>query len=85
MDLSESDIEFIHSNKHKEHQKVVGINTDNHNVETKRYSKLSISLTKKEKEKIEEVRDKNFGRMSISAVILTILWESKYFAEDRDE
>ena len=77
--LSLTDIgkEFIHKNKINDRQK--GINPANHNVETKRYAKLSLSLTKAEKEKIEAFRDKHYSRMSISAMFLKILDEKGCF------
>lgn len=77
--LSLTDIgkEFIHKNKISDRQK--GINPANHNVTTKRYAKLSLSLTKAEKEKIEAFRDKHYSRMSISAMFLKILDEKGCF------
>ena len=77
--LSLTDIgkEFIHKNKINDRQK--GINPANHNVATKRYAKLSLSLTKAEKEKIEVFRDKHYSRMSISAMFLKILDEKGCF------
>lgn len=77
--LSLTDVgkEFIHKSKISDRQK--GINPANHNTETKRYAKLSLSLTKAEKEKIEAFRDKHYSRMSISAMFLKILDEKGCF------
>ena len=69
--------DFIHKNKISDRQK--GINPANHNTETKRYAKLSLSLTKAEKESIEAFRDKHYSRMSISAMFLKILDEKGCF------
>lgn len=69
--------DFIHKNKTSDRQK--GINPANHNTETKRYAKLSLSLTKAEKEKIEAYRDKHFPRTSISTIIINLLEKEGYF------
>ena len=69
--------DFIHKNKTSDRQK--GINPANHNVATKRYAKLSLSLTNAEKEKIEAYRDKYHSRMSISAMLMHILDEKGCF------
>lgn len=69
--------EFIQKSKTSDRRQ--GINPANHNVATKRYAKLSLSLTKAEKEKIELFRDKNYPRMSISAMFLRILDEKGCF------
>ena len=69
--------DFIHKNKTSDRQK--GLNPANHNTETKRYAKLSLSLTKAEKEKIEAYRDKHFPRTSISTIIMNILDEKGCF------
>ena len=69
--------EFIQKSKTSDRQQ--GINPANHNTETKRYAKLSLSLTKAEKEKIELFRDKHYPRMSISAMFLRILDEKGCF------
>lgn len=50
-----------------------GLNPANHNTDTKRYAKLSLSLTNAEKEKIEAYRNTHYSRMSISAMIMDIL------------
>ena len=77
--LSLTDVgkEFIHKSKISDRQK--GINPANHNTETKRYAKLSLSLTKAEKEKIEAYRDKHFPRTSISTIIINLLEKEGYF------
>ena len=75
--LSLQDTEFIRKNRSNDRYK--GLNPANHNTETKRYAKLSLSLTKAEKEKIELFRDKNYPRMSISAMFLRILDEKGCF------
>lgn len=69
--------DFIHKNKTSDRQK--GINPANHNVATKRYAKLSLSLTKAEKEKIEAYRDKHYPRTSISTIIINLLEKEGYF------
>ena len=69
--------EFI--KKSRESSKSKGLNPANHNTDTKRYAKLSLSLTKAEKEKIEVFRDKHYSRMSISAMFLKILDEKGCF------
>lgn len=46
--LSPQDTEFIRKNRVNDRYK--GLNPANHNTETKRYAKLSLSLTKAEKE-----------------------------------
>ena len=75
--LSAQDTEFIRKNRVNDRYK--GLNPANHNTETKRYAKLSLSLTKAEKEKIEVFRDKHYSRMSISAMFLKILDEKGCF------
>ena len=78
MGLSQDDLEFIQQNKSN---KTGGLNPEKHNTQTKRYAKLSLSLTKKEKELIEKFRDKHYGRMSISGMILSLLDEKGCFLE----
>ena len=63
--------EFI--KKSRESSKSKGLNPANHNTDTKRYAKLSLSLTNNEKEKIEAYRNTHYPRMSISAMIMDIL------------
>ena len=60
-------------NKSRESSKSKGLNPANHNTDTKRYAKLSLSLTNAEKEKIEAYRNANYPRMSISAMIMALL------------
>ena len=79
MGLSQDDLEFIQQNKLNKPNKSGGLNPENHNTQTKRYAKLSLSLTKKEKQQIEEFRDKHYGRMSISGMILSLLDEKGCF------
>ncbi|WP_428737660.1 hypothetical protein [Sulfurimonas sp.] len=71
--------EFINKQKTT---KQSGLNPANHNVATKRYAKLSLSLTNKEKEQIEAYRDANYPRYSISSMILAILDKERVFDED---
>ena len=75
--LSAQDAEFIRKNRVNDRYK--GLNPANHNTETKRYAKLSLSLTKAEKEKIEAYRDKHFPRTSISTIIINLLEKEGYF------
>jgi hypothetical protein len=75
--LSPQDTEFIRKNRVNDRYK--GLNPANHNTETKRYAKLSLSLTKAEKEKIEAYRDKHFPRTSISTIIINLLEKEGYF------
>lgn len=75
--LSAQDTEFIRKNRVNDRYK--GLNPANHNTETKRYAKLSLSLTKAEKEKIEVYRNANYPRMSISAMIMALLDEKGCF------
>ena len=75
--LSPQDTEFIRKNRVNDRYK--GLNPANHNTETKRYAKLSLSLTKAEKEKIEVYRNANYPRMSISALIMALLNEKGCF------
>ena len=75
--LSAQDTEFIRKNRVNDRYK--GLNPANHNTETKRYAKLSLSLTKAEKEKIEAFRDKHFPRTSISTIIINLLEKEGYF------
>lgn len=69
--------EFI--KKSRESSKSKGLNPANHNTDTKRYAKLSLSLTNNEKEKIEAYRDKYHPRMSISSMLMHILDEKGCF------
>ena len=50
-----------------------------HNVETKRYAKLSLSLTMEEKELIQKFKDEHYPRKSVSTMILDILEEKGVF------
>lgn len=75
--LSVQDTEFIRKNRSNDRYK--GLNPANHNTDTKRYAKLSLSLTKAEKEKIEAYRDKHYPRTSISTIIINLLEKEGYF------
>lgn len=55
------------------------IDRTNHNVETKRYAKLSLSMTMEEKELIQKFKDKHYPRKSVSTMILDILEEKGVF------
>jgi len=68
--------EFI--NKQKSN-KQAGLNPANHNIETKRYAKLSLSLTNDEKEKIQIFKDIHYPRNSVSSMILLILEKEGVF------
>lgn len=70
-------MDFIEGFKEKDKRKKV--NRANHNIQNKRYSKLSLSLTKQEKEQIEKFRDENYPRMSISSMILQVLEDKGVF------
>ena len=80
MDLKDS--EFI--NKQKISNRQGGLNPANHNTATKRYAKLSLSLTNEEKNKIQEYKDKHYSRTSVSSMILGILEKEGIFL-DNDE
>lgn len=73
--LDEEELEFIKSVSKKK----TGLNPANHNTETKRYAKLSLSLTQSEKEKIKAFKDENYPRLSISSMIMSILEEKGVF------
>lgn len=77
MELNKNELDFIA--KASKQNKSSGLNPNNHNTETKRYAKLSLSLTKEEKEKIQEFKDKNYPRTSISSMIMSILDEKGVF------
>ena len=65
-------------------QQKIGLNPANHNTATKKYAKLSLSLTNKEKKQIELYRDKLYpGRkkISISSMIMNILEQEGVFEE----
>ena len=81
-DLSNAALELIHKKQIDRHSN--GLNPENHNTETKRYAKLSLSLTKTEKLKIEEYRAKHYGRMSISGMILSLLDEKGCFENSKE-
>lgn len=66
----------------KDTGKKTGLNPANHNTQTKRYSKLSLSLTKKEKEQIATYNKKKYPRTSISSMIMLILEKEGVFEEE---
>ena len=79
IELDNNDFEFmdgIQINNKKSR-----LNPEKHNTTTKRYAKLSLSLTNKEKEAIKSYKDEYYGRMSISSMIMAILDEKGVFKE----
>lgn len=68
--------------KQKSNNKQGGLNPANHNTETKRYAKLSLSLTNNEKQQIQEYKDKHYPRTSISSMILLLLEKEGVFDEN---
>jgi hypothetical protein len=67
--------------KQKSSDRKGGLNPANHNTETKRYAKLSLSLTNDEKQKIQDYKDVHYPRTSISSMILAILEKEGVFDE----
>jgi hypothetical protein len=80
--LDDSDWDFINS-LHQEKKKNP-LNTSKHNTETKKYAKLSLSLTNKEKQQIQDYKDKHYQRMSISSMIMDILEKNGVFSIDEE-
>jgi len=80
--LNDSDWDFINS-LHQEKKKKP-LNTSKHNTGTKKYAKLSLSLTNKEKQQIQDYKDKNYPRMSISSMIMKILEDKGVFNNNPD-
>lgn len=78
--INQVGVDFVKAFKSTD--KKVGLNPENHNTATKRYAKLSLSLTNREKEQIREFKDKHYERMSISSMILSILEDAKVFDEN---
>ena len=66
----------------KSNNKQGGLNPANHNTETKRYAKLSLSLTNDEKQQIQEYKNKHYPRTSISSMILLLLEKEGVFDEN---
>ena len=77
IELDNSDLEFM--NGIQINNKKSRLNPDKHNITTKRYAKLSLSLTDNEKEAIRKYKDKHYERMSISSMIMAILDEKDVF------
>jgi len=71
---------FVEKQKSSDRQS--GLNPANHNTATKRYAKLSLSLTNDEKNKIQAYKDKHYPRTSISSMILAILEKEGVFDAD---
>ena len=79
IELDNSDLEFVDGIQIN--NKKSRLNPEKHNTTTKRYAKLSLSLTDKEKEAIKKYKDEHFERMSISSMIMSILDEKGVFVK----
>lgn len=75
--LNEKELEFIKDMNKKTTSKG---NSKNHDVLNKKYEKLSLSLTRVQKQKIKDYKEENYpSGLSISSMIMDILEKKGVF------